>query len=169
MTSTQRVDQVSTDELQFEDRALGDWVSLFRTQQGLSRPKLVVEMIRIIDSEMPNYEGPHISESLIRTIEEKTRAHISRHLIELLCRALKCNPTQRYILFTAADLNPLVEPDGTRDAVADVILLLIGEIKQHPRGGALLKQLIGNKKVTKLTQQELFDVLEKVLILIKPR
>ena len=148
--------------------AFGIQVARLRIQRGLSRAGLV----KLLDSKLDETGtlfDDSISEGWVRKIEEGRKVKISRDVIELLAKALKCTPDERFALFLSADRNPLADTDGNLGTGQEFLLRAIGAANRDPRTRRLLDKLVGDNrdKVARMTEQELFMILRQILDIVE--
>jgi transcriptional regulator with XRE-family HTH domain len=148
-------------------RRFGDEVARLRTKRGLSRARFISRLYALQSFDTSLRET--ISESLLRQIEEGTKVKITRHIIELFCLVLECNPGERLNLMIAADRNVLANSDGAIDPEAEVLLRAVDEIYNNSTARTLLKLLLTNKETATLNNHEIFEILERILMLTKAK
>lgn len=149
-------------------KAFGQQIALLRNRQGLSR----AELVKLLDDELEEFGfslGQKVSEGWLRNIEDGNKVKITRPVIELLASALNCTSSERFYLMMLADRNPLADSDGNVGVVEEFLLRAISDVNQHPRARFLLSKMVGDnkEKVAKLTSRELFDILEKILMMVR--
>lgn len=154
-----------------EDLSFGELEALFRSRRRLSRSQLVLLMERELLGNPEKYpqRDAEPSESLLRQIEDDNRVKITPFLIELLCDALQCSSAERFALRIAAGRNPLAGPNGKADGGSRLLLRIVDEVNRHSKARDLLEELArSNKdKVANLTQHDLFEILEMILMAVK--
>jgi hypothetical protein len=132
-------------------KRLGEIVARIRTERGLSRSKLVRQMLKYV----PATSSLQVSESLLRDIEEGNKVKTTREVLEVLFRALPCKPVERIEILLAADRNIMADADGSVSEDDELLLYAIAYIKNHPIARQLLKSLRKGEKAANLTPRDI--------------
>jgi transcriptional regulator with XRE-family HTH domain len=145
----------------FPTYVFGDYVALLRSRRKLSRTKLARRLDRL-DS-VGALAGEAVSDRWLQNIEEGRRVRVSRAIVDLLARALKCDSSETFKLLMTAGLNPLADSKGRVSPRSEFFLRMVYDLEKESREGQLQSMILGARveKFANMTLREIFIVFER--------
>lgn len=140
----------------------GEEIARLRSARGWSRTRLVVRLLRELESDEELCEG--LSEAWLARLENGRMVKLPRPTLEALCRALACTERERARLLLLADRNVLCHAAACPDPVAEVLTYAMSQL--HDEAGALLQTLIGQRRTADLTDAEVLELVLRAVQLV---
>jgi hypothetical protein len=104
-----------------------------------------------------------ISEAWLKRLENGLTVKISRSIIEALCEALRCTARERAHILLHADRSVLIDADEPSVAAETLNYVMY---RLFTEASDILNQLIKEKRVNELDEQEMFEIVKAALELV---
>jgi len=140
----------------------GEEIARLRSARSWSRARLVVRLLRELESDEELCEG--LSEAWLARLENGRVVKLPRPTLEALCRALACTERERARLLLLADRNVLCHASACPDAAAEVLTYAMNQL--HDEAGALLQTLIGQRRTADLTDAEVLELVLRAVQIV---
>jgi transcriptional regulator with XRE-family HTH domain len=140
----------------------GEEIARLRSARGWSRARLVVRLLRELESDEELCEG--LSEAWLARLENGRMVKLPRPTLEALCRALACTERERARLLLLADRNVLCHASAGPDPAAEVLTYAMSQL--HDEAGALLQTLIGQRRTADLTDAEVLELVLRAVQIV---
>ena len=140
----------------------GEEIARLRSARGWSRARLVVRLLRELESDEELCEG--LSEAWLARLENGRMVKLPRATLEALCRALACTERERARVLLMADRNVLCDAAASPDPVAEVLTYAMNQL--HEEAGALLQTLIGQRRTAELSDAEVLELVQRAVQLV---
>jgi transcriptional regulator with XRE-family HTH domain len=124
----------------------GEAIARLRTLRGWSRAQLIIRLYNELSHDDPCIDS--ISETWLARLENGRMVKVPRHIIEALCRALRCSPRERAHVLLHADRNVLADrdPEAPPTPVAEALTYVVERLDAEAHD--LLAEVAGQHPAT---------------------
>lgn len=150
---------------EFSAKRFGEEIARLRTIRAWSRAKLINHLHDQVDE--LDIHSDSLSETWLARLEAGRVVKVPRILVEALCRALQCTPHERSRVLLFADRSVLVNAENTPDKVAELLAYSMERV--YTEMHEILSNSIGNRQISQLDDEELFELIATALDLTAKR